>query len=157
MVKSRAVALSADEVAQVVQNGEHDGRRDLSSLLSKSSDHAKVFFVPFYRERPIYIGATTIVGSGKAGPLGRVSRKQGVHNSKVGHQAGSTLLSKTGTAKTARGRKPTVKGPGNAGRGSAPAGHFNAGASAAGRDYVDLVGSTNRHVSSSGSLATLDN
>ena len=71
----------------------------------------------------------------------------------VGHQAGSTLLSKTGTAKTARGRKPTVKGPGNAGEGSASAGHFNAGASAAGRDYVDLVGSRTRGVgSSSGSL-----
>ena len=54
MVKSRAVALSADEVAQVVQNGEHDGRRDLSSLLSKSSDQAKVFYPRFYRERPMF-------------------------------------------------------------------------------------------------------
>ena len=32
-------------------------------------------------------GATTIVGSGKAGSLGGVSRKQGVHSSMVGHQA----------------------------------------------------------------------
>ena len=71
----------------------------------------------------------------------------------VGHQAASTLLNKTGTAKTAHGRKPTVKGPGNAGRGSALAGHFNTGASAAGRDYVDLVGSRTRGVGSpSGSL-----
>ena len=63
----------------------------------------------------------------------------------VGHQAACPLLdSKTDTAKTAHGRKPTVKGPGNAGEGSASAGHFNAGASAAGRDYVDLVGSRTR-------------
>ena len=68
-------------------------------------------------------------------PLGRVSRKQGVHSSMVGHQAASTLLNKTGTAKTAHGRKLIAKGPGNAGRGSAWTGHMNAGESA-GRDYV---------------------
>ena len=72
----------------------------------------------------------------------------------VGHQAACSLLdSKKDTAKTAHGRKPTVKGPGNAGEGSASAGHFNAGASAAGRDYVDLVVSRTRVGSSSGSLA----
>ena len=53
----------------------------------------------------------------------------------VGHQAASTLLNKTGTAKTAHGRKLIAKGPGNAGRGSAWTGHMNAGESA-GRDYV---------------------
>ena len=55
----------------------------------------------------------------------------------VGHQAASTLLNKTGTAKTAHGRKLIAKGPGNAGRGSAWAGHVNAGSSA-GRAYVGL-------------------
>ena len=55
------------------------------------------------------------MGSGEAGSLGRVSRKQGVHSGMVGHQAACPLLdSKTDTAKTAHGRKPTVKGPGNA-------------------------------------------
>ena len=49
-----------------------------------------------------------------------------VHGSRVGHQAACALLGKTGTAKTAQGRKLIVKGPGNAGRGSAQAGHMNA-------------------------------
>ena len=52
----------------------------------------------------------------------------------VGHQAASTLLNKTGTAKTAQGRKLIVKGPGNAGRGSAQAGHINAGRGARERE-----------------------
>ena len=92
------------------------------------------------------VGATTIVGSGKAGSLGGVSRKQGVHSGMVGHaQAACPLLdSKTDTAKTAHGRKPTVKGPGNAGEGSASAGHFSAGASAAGRGYGGLRPATRR-------------
>ena len=60
MVKSRAVALSADEVAQVVQNGEHDGRRDLSSLLSKSSDQG-LFFLFLFIGRGRYLNAHFLI------------------------------------------------------------------------------------------------
>ena len=131
----------------IVVEGEYVSVQDMDALnMMASACHTSLNAYVSTQAAGLGVGATTIVGSGEAGPLGRVSREQGVHNSKVGHQAGPTLLSKTGTAKTARGRKPTGKGPGNAGRGSAPAGHFNAGASAAGRDYVDLVGSRTRGV-----------